>query len=168
MTIWRRKEGREGGRRRISPRERLSRPWDTIRPFSFLPKRRPMDDLMLFFFGALCRESEAPSLEKQGKQSPSWSLPSLLATPVSSSHLPPSQALSPLTCPEKAPRLPGTPLAMPRLGSFSPGELSGEWVVGCPLEWLGPPLVEPQLLPSGCDSGDRIRDLGLNCKYIGE
>lgn len=29
----------------------------TRRPFSFLPNRRPMEDLMPFFFGCLCRES---------------------------------------------------------------------------------------------------------------
>lgn len=27
------------------------------RPFSFLPNKRPMEDLMPFFFGALCSES---------------------------------------------------------------------------------------------------------------
>lgn len=39
------------------PREDDSRPCAPIRPFSFLPKRRPMDDLMLFFLLALWRES---------------------------------------------------------------------------------------------------------------
>lgn len=28
-----------------------------IRPFSFLPNSRPMDDLIPFFFGCLCKES---------------------------------------------------------------------------------------------------------------
>lgn len=34
-----------------------SRPGWPILPFSFFPKRRPMEDLMLFFLLDLCRES---------------------------------------------------------------------------------------------------------------
>lgn len=70
-------EGRNKERERKSgdsPREELSRPGGPILPFSFLPKRRPMDDLMLFFLGALCRESGVPSLGEQDrvKLDPIW------------------------------------------------------------------------------------------------
>lgn len=40
-----------------SPKEVDSRPGCPMRPFSFFPKRRPMEDLMLFFLLALWRES---------------------------------------------------------------------------------------------------------------
>lgn len=39
------------------PSEGDSRPNCPSLPFSFLPKRRPMEDLMLFFLVDLCRES---------------------------------------------------------------------------------------------------------------
>lgn len=41
----------------LLPREADSRPAGPILPFSFFPKRRPMEDLMLFFLLALWRES---------------------------------------------------------------------------------------------------------------
>lgn len=40
-----------------SPKEVDSRPGCPMRPFSFFPNRRPMEDLMLFFLLALWRES---------------------------------------------------------------------------------------------------------------
>lgn len=63
-----RREEQRRGRGGASPSEELSRPGGPILPFSFLPKSRPMDDLMLFFLGALCRESGVPSLGKQGHE----------------------------------------------------------------------------------------------------
>ena len=99
----RREEGRKGGRgTRYSPREELSRPGGPIRPFSFLPKRRPMDDLMLFFLGALCRESGVPSLDEQDRVRPDpiWdasSHPKSLSTPISSSQAAPP--CPPISCP---------------------------------------------------------------------
>lgn len=62
-----------------------------------------------------------------------------------------------LTFPGEVPHLPVTPLAVPKPGSSSQDGQSGEWVVGCLLEWLDPPLVEHRLRPWGHDSGDRDR-----------
>lgn len=158
----RRKKGREEGtkegrvRVRYSPREELSRPGGPIRPFSFLPKRRPMDDLMLFFLGALCRESGVPSLGKKERMRayPGWAASSpLLPSPCPPpSHLPKPASpcpypLSLLTFPVRVPHLPGTPPAVPRPGSFFQDGQSGEWVAGCLLGWPAPPLVELQLPP---------------------
>lgn len=145
-----------------SPREELSRPGGPMRPFSFLPKRRPIDDLMLFFLGALCRESGVPSLDKQDRMRADsiWHVsfhPKPMSAPISSSQASPtlSHLLSLLTFPVRAPHLPEILPAVPRPGSFSQGGQSGEWEVGCLLGWLALPLVEPQLPPWGHDSGDR-------------
>lgn len=154
-----RKEGLESG---YSPKEELSRPGGPIRPFSFLPKRRPMDDLMLFFLGALCRESGVPSLSEQDRVRADhiWDAPShpnSFSMPISSSQAIPSLShpLTLLTFPVGGPHLPGIQPAVPRLGSFSQVGQSEEWEVGCLLGWLAPPLVEPQVPPWGHDSGDR-------------
>lgn len=143
-----------------SPREELSRPGGPIRPFSFLPKRRPMDDLMLFFLGALCRESGVPSLGEKDRvrADPIWdasSHPKSLSTRISSSQASLSLSYPLLTFLVGVPHLPGIPLAVPKLGSFSQAGQSGEWEVGCLLGWLAPLLGEPQVPPSGHDSGNR-------------
>lgn len=146
---------RQGGRRgrlalRYLPREVLSRPGGPIRPFSFLPKSRPMDDLMLFFLGALWRESGVPSLEGQDR---AWDG----HRPPKSLRHPHPQPTSLLTFLGEEPHLLGTPPAVPKPGSSSQDGQSGAWVVGCLLEWLGPPLVEHQLPLWGHGSGDRGR-----------
>lgn len=153
------KEGLESG---YSPREELSRPGGPIRPFSFLPKRRPMDDLMLFFLGALCKESGVPSLGEKDRvrADPIWdasSHPKSLSMPISSSQasLSLSYPLPLLTLPVGVPHLPGIPPAVPKLGSFSQVGQNGEWEVGCLLRWLALLLVEPQVPPWGHDSRNR-------------
>lgn len=83
-----------------------------------------------------------------------WTLSPLTHTSL---PLPHSQPTSLLTFPGEEPRLPGTLPAVPKPGSFSQDGQSEEWVVGCLLEWLGPPLVERQLLPWGRGSVDRDR-----------
>lgn len=111
-----------------------------------------MDDLMLFLLGALWRESGVPSLETQGR---AWN--GCCPPPLKSLSLPHSQSISLLTFPGEVPHLPVTLLAVPKPGSSSQDGQSVEWVVGCLLEWLGPPLVEHQHPPWEHGSGHRDR-----------